>query len=103
MAQSRKDSRGYALRSGECQRADGCYSYSYTDRNRKRHTVYGKDLVELRKKEQQIRRDLEDGLDPQRAERVTVNEVFDSYIKQKYDLKPTTRTNYVYTYDHYVR
>lgn len=103
MAQSRKDSRGYALRSGECQRADGRYSYSYTDRNRKRHTVYGKDLVELRKKEQQIRRDLEDGLDPQRAERVTVNEVFDSYIKQKYDLKPTTRTNYVYTYDHYVR
>lgn len=103
MAQSRKDSRGYALRSGECQRADGRYSYSYTDRNRKRHTAYGKDLVELRKKEQQIRRDLEDGLDPQRAERVTVNEVFDSYIKQKYDLKPTTRTNYVYTYDHYVR
>ena len=37
------------------------------------------------------------------SERVTVNEVFDSYIKQKYDLKPTTRTNYVYTYDHYVR
>lgn len=103
MAQSRKDSRGYALRSGECQRADGRYSYSYTDRNRKRHTVYGKDLVELRKKEQQIRRDLEDGLDPQKAEHVTVNEVFDSYIKQKYDLKPTTRTNYVYTYDHYVR
>lgn len=100
MAQSRKDSRGYALRSGECQRADGCYSYSHTDRNRKRHTVYGKDLVELRKKEQQIRRDLEDGLDPQRAERVTVNEVYDSYIKQKYDLKPTTRTTYVYTYDH---
>ena len=91
------------LRTGESQRKDGRYSYSYTDRNRKRHTVYGKDLVELRKKEQQIRRDLEDGLDPQRAERVTVNEVYDSYIKQKYDLKATTRTNYIYTYDHYVR
>ena len=36
MAQSRKDSRGYALRSGECQRADGRYSYSYTDRKSKR-------------------------------------------------------------------
>ena len=103
MAQSRKDSRGYVLRTGESQRKDGRYSYSYTDRNRKRHTVYGKDLVELRKKEQQIRRDLEDGLDPQRAEHVTVNEVYDSYIKQKYDLKATTRTNYIYTYDHYVR
>lgn len=56
MAQSRKDSRGYALRTGESQRADGRYSYSYTDHNSKRHTVYGKDLVELRKKEQKIRR-----------------------------------------------
>lgn len=64
MAQSRKDSRGYALRMGESQRADGRYSYSYTDHNSKRHTVYGKDLVELRKKEQKIRRDLEDGLIP---------------------------------------
>ena len=103
MAQGRKDSRGYVLRTGECQRADGRYSYSYTDRNRKRHTVYGKDLIEIRKKEQQIRRDLEDGLDPQRAARVTVNEVYDSYIKQKYDLKATTRARYIYTYDHYVR
>ena len=103
MAQSRKDSRGYALRNGECQRSDGRYSYSYTDKNRKRHTVYASDLVELRKKEQKIRRDLEDGLDPQRAERVTVNQIYDSYIKQKYDLKPSTRANYIYTYDHYVR
>jgi len=78
-------------------------SHSYTDKNSKRHTVYGKDLVELRKKEQKIRRDLEDGLDPQRAERITVNDVFDSYIKQKYDLKPTTRVSYIYTYDHFVR
>lgn len=103
MAQSRKDSRGYALRNGECQRSDGRYSYSYTDKNRKRHTVYASDLVELRKKEQKIRRDLEDGLDPRRAERVTVNQIYDSYIKQKYDLKPSTRANYIYTYDHYVR
>ena len=27
----RKDSKGYALRVGECQRKDGRYSYSYTD------------------------------------------------------------------------
>ena len=103
MAQSRKDARGYALRSGECQRSDGRYSYSYTDKNRKRNTVYAKDLISLRKKEQQIRRDLEDGLDPKRAERITVNEIYDSYMKHKYDLKATTRTNYLYTYDHFIR
>lgn len=30
MANARKDSHGYALRTGECQRSDGRYSYSYT-------------------------------------------------------------------------
>ena len=99
MAKSRKDSRGYVLRSGEYQRADGRYSYSYTDRRGKRHSVYAKELPELRKREQKIRRDLEDGLDPQRAERITVNDVYDAYIKQKYDLKATTRAGYIYTYD----
>lgn len=33
----RKDSKGYALRVGECQRKDG--RYSYTDRRGKRFTV----------------------------------------------------------------
>ena len=103
MAVSRKDSRGYALRSGECQRKDGRYSYSYTDKDRKRHTVYANDLIELRKKEQKIRRDLEDGLDPRRAERITVSQVYDAYMAQKFDLKATTRTNYIYTFDHFVR
>ena len=103
MAQSRKDSRGYALRSGECQRSDGRYSFSYTDRDHNRHVVYATDLISLRKKEQQIRRDLEDGLDPRRAERITVNQVYDEYMKQKFNLKDTTRVNYIYTYDHFVR
>ena len=103
MAQSRKDSRGYALRNGECQRKDGRYSYSYTDRDRKRQVVYANDLMSLRKKEQQIRRDLEDGLDPKRAECVTVNQVYDAFISQKYNLKATTKVNYKYTYDHLVR
>ena len=70
MAQSRKDSRGYALRSGESQRADGRYSFTYNDRHRKRHTVYGKDLVEFRKKEQpctedknkEVIKNMEDGI-----------------------------------------
>lgn len=103
MAQSRKDFRGYALRNGECQRTDGRYSFSYTDRDRKRHIIYAKDLISLRAKERQIIRDIEDGLDPQRAEQITVNQVYDAYISQKYDLKATTKVNYIYTYDHYVR
>ena len=49
MANSRKDSRGYVLRTGESERKDGRYSYSYTDLERNRRTVYAKTLVELRK------------------------------------------------------
>ena len=44
MAISRKDSRGYALKTSECQRNDGRYSYAYTDKEGKRHTVYANSL-----------------------------------------------------------
>ena len=103
MAISRKDSRGYALKTGECQRNDGRYSYAYTDKEGKRHTVYANSLAELRKRERQIIRDIEDGIDAHAPEKVTLNQLWDKYIGQKYDLKPTTRANYKYCYDRYVR
>ena len=103
MANSRKDSRGYVLRTGESERKDGRYSYSYTDLERNRRTVYAKTLVELRKIERKIIRDKEDGLDPQLADRMTLNQLYDKYIEQKYDLKQSTRVNYLYMYNHFVR
>lgn len=103
MAKSRKDSRGYVLRTGENQRKDGRYSYSYTDLDKNRRTVYAKTLVELRAKERKIIRDKEDGLNPQLADRMTLNELYDRFIEQKYDLKPSTKVNYLYMYNHFVR
>ena len=100
---TRKDSRGYALKKGESQRRDGRYVFRYTTIRGEHRAVYAKDLAELRKKEVKIRRSIEDGLDPDRAERITLNELFDEYISQKYDLKQSTRTNYKYMYNHYVR
>lgn len=100
---TRKDSRGYALKKGESQRKDGRYVFRYTTIRGEHRAVYAKDLAELRKKEVKIRRSIEDGLDPDRAERITLNELFDEYISQKYDLKQSTRTNYKYMYNHYVR
>lgn len=100
---TRKDSRGYALKNGESQRKDGRYVFRYTTIRGEHRAVYAKDLAELRKKEVKIRRSIEDGLDPDRAERITLNELFDEYISQKYDLKQSTRTNYKYMYNHYVR
>ena len=87
---ARKDSRGYALKKGESQRKDGRYVFRYTTIRGEQKAVYAKELSELRKKEVKIRRAIEDGLDPDRAERITLNELFDEYISQKYDLKQST-------------
>lgn len=100
---TRKDKKGYMLRTGECQRKDGRYSYSYTDRWKKRHIVYATSLVELRELEKQIRMDLDSGIDPNAAKVMTLSDVFDRFINRKYDIKPTTRSNYQYNFDHYVR
>ena len=100
---TRKDSRGYSLKKGESQRKDGRYVFRYTTLRGEHRSVYAKELSELRKKEVKIRRAIEDGLDPDRAERITLNELFDEYISQKYDLKQSTMTNYKYMYNHYVR
>ena len=60
---ARKDSKGYILRIGECQRKDGRYCYSYTDRYGQRRFIYSKTLVNLRERERKLQRDYEDGLD----------------------------------------
>lgn len=100
---TRKDSRGYTLRTGECQRADGRYSYSYTDRRGDRHAVYAHTLVDLRAKEKEIAKNRLDGIDPHAASRLTLNDMFDRYMSQKFDLKISTKAGYLYTYDHWVR
>lgn len=103
MASTRKDSRGYALYKGESQRKDGRYVYTYTNANGKRKTMYATTLAELRKKKKNNIRDIDDGLDPDAADRITLNDMFDKYYRNKHDLKSSTKSGYKYTYDHYVR
>lgn len=103
MAKTRKDKNGYVLRRGECYRADGRYSFSYTDKEKQRHVVYAKNIVELRDKEKQIQRDRDDGLDPSTAKKMTLNDLYDRYIGQKFNLKDTTLAGYIYYYNSYVR
>ena len=100
---SRKDNKGRVLFKGETQRKDGRYAYSYTGQVGKRHSIYDKDLVKLRLKEKEIHRRMDDGLDPAKADRITVNQMFDRYISLKYDIKPSTRENYIYMYEKYIR
>lgn len=102
-SKARKDKKGYTLRTGECQRKDGRYSYAYTDRWKKRHVVYATNLVALRELEKQIRMNLDSGIDPNAAKVMTLNDVFDRFISRKYDIKPTTKSSYQYNFNHFVR
>lgn len=84
-------------------RKDGRYVYSYTNIYGKRKSIYANSLTELRKKERNCIRDREDGLDPDAADHITLNQMFDKYYAQKYNLKDSTRSNYKYMYDQFVR
>ena len=100
---ARKDSKGYVLHKGETQRSDGRYSYSFTDKQGVRHTKYAPSLVELRRIEKEIERSRLDGIDPFAADKLSINDMYDRYMSQKFDLKPTTKSNYIYMYNHLVR
>jgi integrase len=104
MAKARKDNKGRALRKGESQRkSDLSYVYTYTDPFGKRRYISSKDLAKLRQKEDKLKKDQLDGLDVYAAGNATLNFVFDRYMSTKYDLRKTTRSNYNYMYDHFVR
>lgn len=52
----RKDNKGRVLKEGESQRKDGMYQYRYTDKFGKRKYFYSKDLKELRKQEEDLKK-----------------------------------------------
>ena len=101
---SRKDKKGRILRPGETYQASrDLYIYSYTDPLGKRRYKYSKDLVALREKEEQLKRDQMDGIDSYLAGTADLNYIFDRYMATRNDLRETTKANYELTYDRYVR
>mgnify|MGYP001498957027 CR=1 FL=1 len=103
MAISRKDPKGRKLREGENWRNDGRYSYRYTDvRTGKRLTVYAQDLPELREKEKQIAKDMEDNILTDGAiKKMTLNTLFERYMATR-ELADTTRVSYVRAWENRV-
>ena len=116
MAEKRRDSKGRVLWAGESQRPDGKYEFKYADNNGERHSVYswklvatdrvpeGKQVTEsLRDMEKRIKKDLEDNLLVYETRKMTLNSFWDEYIAMKHELKDSTRSNYIYMYDKYIR
>lgn len=104
MAKARKDNRGRVLKPGEVQRkSDNRYLYTYTDPLGRRKYIYASDLMELREKEKKLTRDQRDGLNLYAAGKATINDTFDRYIKTKPNIRDSTRSNYTYMYNRFVR
>lgn len=116
MPEKRKDLRGRNLREGELQRSDGRYEYRYFDQNGQKHSVYSWQLVDtdkvptgkrckesLRSMEKRIHKAQEDGINVHNADRITLNDYFEDYFAGKRELKQSTRTNYRYMYDKYIK
>lgn len=102
MAEVRKDSKGRKLRDGEHEREDGRYSYVYTMYG-KRRWIYASDLPELRRKAKLIEKDRDDGIRTQDASRITLNDMFQTYMSTKSKLKESTRSNYLYMWEKYIQ
>lgn len=111
---NRKDSRGRILRNNEYERQDGRYAYRYVDSKGKSKFVYSWRLIEtdthpkgkpfcdsLREIEKEINKDLVNGIIAR--SKITLNSKWDDYISNKPELKQSTRTNYRYMYNKYVR
>lgn len=116
MAEKRKDSKGRILRENETQRDNGLYIYSYTDIYGTRKQVSSwklvptdkvpsgkRDCISLREKEEAIDEDKRTGVDTSSKNKYTLNDIFDRYMEGKTELKPSTRQNYIYMYNRYVR
>ena len=89
----RKDKKGRILKTGESQRKDFVYQYRYIDFHGKRQTVYASTLQELRQKEKEIQKQVDDGLDYE-AGQITVIELIEKYISLKQGVRYNTKVGY---------
>lgn len=116
MAKERRDSKNRLLGKGEYQKEDGRYMYRYTDTSGKARFVYSWTLTKsdrvpkgkptgpcLRDLEKDIAKDLMDGIRGHEAKSLTYGEYFERYLATKSRLKKTTRRNYKYLYDAYIK
>ncbi len=100
---NRKDNNGRVLRTGESQRkSDGRYQFDYTDYTGRRKRIYADTLPELRQREKQIDRDMQDGIDFIRSN-MSLNQLFEIYMETKTNLRDSTRCNYINLWDYTVK
>ena len=103
MKEKRRDSKGRILHTGESQRTDGKYLYKYVDAFGNTKYVYAwrltptdptpkgkRDKPSLRELEQQIRRDIEDGIDST-GKKMTLCQLYAKQNTQRANVKKSTQ------------
>lgn len=93
----RKDKKGKVLKTGESERKNG-YQYRWSV-NGKRYCIYANSLDELRVKEEVIQRNKLFGLNP---DNITLNEVYEIWLKTKRGIRDITFQGYQKKYKRYV-
>lgn len=106
MSERRRDSKNRVLRTGETQRKDGRYRYTYTDARGQTQSIYSwrlvptdplpngkRDCVSLRDQEKIIQKDLSDGILSKGGD-LTVYELAKRYIDTKTGVRHNTEANY---------
>lgn len=96
----RKDSTNRILKEGEYQRSNGSYEFRWRDRHGDRHSVYAKNLKELREKELKIRKDFYDGVNYDTN--LSLNDIYYRWKGVKRGLKANTFQGYKYVYELFV-
>lgn len=104
--EKRRDNKNRVLRTGESQKKDGRYVYKYTNVDGQVKFLYSWKLephdkipagkqndLSLREKIKQVRRDLEDSINPDRGN-MTVLALIEKYTSLKVNLKKSTAANY---------
>ena len=104
MSEKRRDNKGRILKAGESQRKDGRYLYKYRDAFWKPQSVYSwklvptdrvpkgkRDCVSLREKEQEIHKDLQDGIDTI-GKKMTLCQLYAKQNTSRSNVKESTKT-----------
>ena len=94
MFERRKDPNGRVLKDGESYRkSDNLYTFRYRDFRGTVKAVYGRDLKELRKKEEKIKEQLNDGIDYVSGQ-ISVIKLVEKYVALKEGVRYNTKVGY---------
>ena len=100
MNKTRKDKTNHVLLKYEHLRKNGTYEYRYPDKNRKRHSIYAKSLVELREKKSRVLQNLSNGIKNESS--MVITDLYKRWESLKLGVKDNTLQNYKYLYAQYI-